>query len=164
MRYLALLLFVSLFFTACGEDASIAEAAAKEIATKAQEKAYETMMEGHDRIMPLMGQLTAAQRSINEELKSDDGVADDRKEILTAANEQIEDAGDQMMAWMGNMKPLDKLREDMDHEAIMTYIAGEGKSIVKVESAMKAAIAAGKEVVGETHSHEAGGDHSGHSH
>lgn len=165
MKNLILFLFLGLFVTACGEDTTAAaEKATMEATEAAQEKAYESLMEAHDRVMPLMGNITAAQKSIDEELKGD-GITDSRKYILEAANEQLEDAGDKMMAWMGSMKSLDELRADMDNEAVMTYIREEAADIAKVESSMVAAIAAGKELVGGTHDHS-GDDHShdGHDH
>ena len=166
MRYLAFL-FLPLLFTACdGETSAAAEAATMEATEAAQAKAYETMMEAHDRVMPMMGQITAAQRSIKEELKSD-GLADSRKDVLTAASEQLEDAGDQMMEWMANMKPLDKLREEMDNDGIMAYVKEQAASVAKVEMAMTAAVAASKELMGDSHGHDHGDhghDHDGHDH
>lgn len=162
MKNLILFLFLGLFVTACGEDTTAAtEKATMEATEAAQEKSYESLMEAHDRVMPLMGNITAIQRSIKEELKGD-GITDSRKDILEAANEQLEDAGDKMMAWMGNMKPLDELRAEMDNEAIMTFIREEAADIAKVESSMVAAIAAGKELIGDTHDHS--GDDHDHSH
>lgn len=167
MKYLPLLLLVSLFVTACGGDAAAVEQAAKEATEKAQETAYESMMEAHDRVMPMMGKITAAQRSIKEELESE-GLADDRKDILEAGYQQLEDAGDKMMDWMSQVKPLDKLREEMDNEGVMAYVKEQASSISHVEEVMNAAIAAGAELVGETHSHDHGeGDHDhdhGHDH
>lgn len=161
------LLLLTLSVAACGDDPSVAaEAAAMEAAAAAQEKAYESMMEAHDRVMPMMGNITAAQRSIREELKSD-GLASDREDLLNAANEQLEDAGDGMMEWMGNLKTLDQLRADMDNEAVITYIREEAADIAQVESKMVAAIAAGKELMGDAHSHdhdEHEHDHDGHDH
>lgn len=121
------------------------------------------MMEGHDRVMPLMGKITASQRSIKEALASDDLEAS-KKDVLEAANEQLEDANDGMMEWMQNLKPLDELRENMDNDAIVKYIREEAGNIAKVESTMKAALGAAANLVDDHgHSHE-GGDHSGHSH
>jgi len=120
------------------------------------------MMGAHDRVMPLMGQITAGQRSIMEELKTD-GIAEDRMELLTAVNEQLEDAGDGMMEWMSGLKSLDDLRADMDDEAIMTYIKQEASGVAKVEASMTSAIAAAKEVMG-THIHGEGGHDHDHNH
>jgi hypothetical protein len=163
MRYLSLLLILGLSLTSCGEDTAAAEKATMDAARAAQQTAYDAMMEGHDRVMPLMGKITASQRSIKEALASDD-LEPSKKDILEAANEQLEDANDGMMKWMEGIKPLDELRESMDNEAIVKYIREEAGNIAKVESTMKAALGAAANLVEDHgHSHEAG-DHSGHNH
>ena len=63
----------------------------------AQDAAYRSMMDGHDRIMPMMGKITQAQRTITEQL-SQGGHGEDYREVLLAANEQLEDADDGMNA------------------------------------------------------------------
>lgn len=165
MRYIFFSLFLfALAFTSCGADSAATEKAAMAAAEAAQTKAYETMMEAHDRIMPMMGNITATQRSIKEALQQEN-LAPDRKELLEAGYEQLEDAGDQMMAWMSEIKPLDKLRETMDNDGIMAYVKEQAGSIGEVETAMTAAIASGKELLGDTHTHEHDGhDHDGHGH
>lgn len=163
MRILASFLFLSLLFTACG-DSGAAEMAAKEAAEAAQTKAYEAMMEGHDRVMPMMSKITAAQKGIAAELETE-GLSEDRMDVLKAANEQLEDAYDGMMEWMGSVKTLDDLRANMDNDAIMSYIKEEAGKIAKVETAMTAAIAAGAELVGESEGHDHGDGHDhDHSH
>jgi hypothetical protein len=163
MRYLSLLLILGLSLTSCGEDTAAAEKAAMDAARAAQETAYDAMMEGHDRVMPLMGKITAAQRSIKEALNADE-LEDSKKDILEAANEQLEDANDGMMEWMQGLKPLDELRESMDNKGIVAYIREEAGNIAKVESSMNAALGAAANLVDDHgHSHE-GGDHSGHKH
>jgi len=163
MRYLSLLLILGLSLTSCGEDTAAAEKAAMDAARAAQQTAYDAMMEGHDRVMPLMGKITAAQRSIKEALNGEELEAS-KKDVLEAAYEQLEDANDGMMEWMQNLKPLDELREKMDNDAIITYIREEAGDIAKVESSMNAALGAAANLV-ENHEHsQEGGDHSGHSH
>lgn len=160
MRYLSLLLVFGLFLTSCGEDTAAAEKAAMESTRAAQQSAYDAMMEGHDRVMPLMGKITAAQRTIMEQLKGDEELDPSKKDVLEAANEQLEDANDGMMEWMQNLKPLDELREKMDNDAIITYIKEEAADIAKVEMSMNAAIGAAAELMGEA----AGHSHDGHDH
>ncbi len=161
MRYLSLLLIFGLGLTSCGEDTAAVEKAATEAAQAAQQTAYDAMMEGHDRVMPLMGNITAAEEALKQQLEAAD-ISEDRKDLLMAAYEQLEDANDGMMDWMKNLKSLDDLRGSMDNEAIITYIKEEAADIAKVETAMNAAIGAANELVGE-HSHD-GDDHSGHNH
>lgn len=132
-------------------------------ARAAQQTAYDAMMEGHDRVMPMMGKITAAQRSLKEALEMGSLEAS-KKEVMTAAIEQLEDANDGMMKWMQNLKPLDQLRENMDNDAILAYIKQETGAIAKVESSINAALGAAANLVDDHgHSHE-GGDHSGHNH
>lgn len=157
MRYLTLLLLVALF-AACGNDSAAVEQSTLDATTAAQEKAYESMMEAHDRVMPMMGQVTASQRAIKEELNTE-GIAKDRKDLLEAIYEQLEDANTGMMDWMQGVKPLDELRASMDNEAIMTYIKEEASDVAKVETSMTAAIAAAAELTGATHTHENGEMH-----
>jgi hypothetical protein len=150
-------------FTACGEDAAAVEAAAQEAAEAAQQKAYDVMMEGHDRAMPMMGKIAAAQKAIMEQLEGE-GVDEAKKELLMAANEQLEDANDGMMNWMSEIKSLDDLRASMNNEAIITYIKEETADIAKVESDITAAITKANELLGITdHDHGDGADHD-HDH
>ncbi len=164
MRYLSLVLIFGLFFTSCGEDTAAVEKAAMEAAQAAQQTAYDAMMEGHDRVMPMMGKVMEAEKAIKGQLEAEN-LTDDRKDLLEAAFEQLEDANDGMMSWMKNLKPLDELRKTMENDAIITYIKEEAADIAKVETMMNAAIGAANELTGDHgHSHEGGGDHSDHSH
>ncbi len=164
MRYLTLLFVFTLAFTSCGEDTSVAEKAAMEAAQAAQKEAYASMMEGHDRAMPMMGKITAAQKAIMAQLDAEDLDAS-KKDLLEAANEQLEDANDGMMDWMNGLKSLDDLRGSMDNDAIITYIKEEAADIAGVETAMNAALGAAADLLGDhaghDHDHD---DHSGHNH
>ncbi len=149
-------LFSLFLFTACGGDkvSSDAELQALEASRIAQEAAYEGVTNAHDRIMPRMGEVTAAQRAIKERLEAG-GLADDTEDLLEAAYEELEDAEDGMMEWMRNLKSLDELRETMNNDAIISYIRDENAEIAEVETAMTTSIANAKKIVG---------DHSGHNH
>lgn len=165
MKYFFLLLSLA-FFAACGNSdvSSDAELQALEASRVAQEAAHEGMMASHDRIMPMMGQVTAAQRAIKEQLDADQ-LNDDRKDLLEAAYEQLEDADAGMMKWMNNLKPLAELRESMDHEAIITFIREVSAEGTNVETAINTSVASAKELVGDHSGHDHGeGDHSGHNH
>ena len=155
MRYFTFLFLLTLT-VACGDDkvSSDAELQRLEASRVAQEAAYEGMVASHDRIMPMMGQVTASQRAVKEQLAVD-GLSDDREDLLEAAYEQLEDAEDDMMSWMQNMKPLETLRETMDNDAIITYIREESSDIADVEAQINTAIATARELVG---------DHAGHAH
>ncbi|TXF88697.1 hypothetical protein FUA23_13605 [Neolewinella aurantiaca] len=164
MRYLTLLFVFTLAFTSCGEDTAAAEKAATEAAHASQQTAYDAMMAGHDRVMPMMGKITAAQKAITAQLEAPD-LDPGKKDLLEATYEQLEDTNDGMMEWMGNLKSLDDLRGSMDNEAIITYIKQEAADIAKVETATNAALGAAAELLGDHagHSHSDGDDH-GHKH
>lgn len=159
MRYLTLLFVFALAFTSCGDETAAAEKAAMEAAYASQETAYQAMMAGHDRAMPMMGKITAAQKAIKAQLEAAD-LDPSKKDLLKAANEQLEDAHDGMMDWMSGLKSLDDLRGSMDNEAIITYIKQEAADIAKVETATNAALGSAAELLGD----HAGHDHDGHGH
>lgn len=159
MRNLIFVLLASFFLTSCGEDTAAIEKAAMEAAQAAQQSAYDAMMEGHDRVMPLMGQITAAQKSLVGQMEME-GIDEEKKALLEAASEQLEDANDGMMNWMKGLKPLDDLRANMDNDAIIAYIKEQASQIGSVETAMTAAIGAANELVSD-HAHDGteGADH-----
>ncbi|MGB3799267.1 MAG: hypothetical protein WA952_05585 [Lewinella sp.] len=154
-------LFVLLLFVfACGnseEDA--AESAGERATIAAQQTAYDLMMEGHDRVMPMMGQITARQKSITEQLTAG-GHGEDYRDLLLAANEQLEDADDAMMGWMNNSRQLADLRDNMDNDEIMDFIRERTRSIAEVEADIKTSLANADQILGdEDHEHEEGMDH-----
>ena len=163
LRTLPLLLVILL--SACGGgDTAAVEQATLEATRTAQETAYQAMMDGHDRVMPMMGKLTSAERTIAGMLEAGD-LEDSRKDLLEAAKEQLTDANDDMMEWMKGLKSLDQLRSEMDNDAIMTYLKEEAADIAKVEMAMTAAYANANELLGnhDGHDHDHGDGHD-HNH
>ena len=156
------LLCLLLFFVlpSCGDGAGdAAEQAEAQATDAAQMAAYKSMMDGHDRVMPLMGKITQAQKTITEQLTSG-GVDADYRELLLAANEQLEDANDAMMNWMNNIRPLDELREEMDAEKVMSFLKAQTRDIADVETDIKASLANAEQIIGDDHAHGADGDHS----
>ena len=161
MRYCTLLFVFVLGFTSCGDDTAAAEKAAMEAAYASQQTAYDAMNEGHDRVMPMMGKITAAQKAIMAQLEGTD-LDPNKKDLLEATNEQLEDAYDGMMNWMDGLKPLDELRAGMDNDAIITYIKQEAAEIAEVETSTNTALGAAAELLGDHAGHDH--DHSGHDH
>ena len=158
MKYLSAFLF--LFLLACGNgEADVAEDAGDRATTAAQETAYKLMMDGHDRVMPMMGQITGTQKTITEQLNAG-GHGEDYRELLLAANEQLEDANDAMMNWMNTNRPMAELREDMDNDEVMEFLRERTRSIADVEADIKTSLANAQEILGDIeHEHGAAGDH-----
>lgn len=152
-------LFLALFLTACGDSEGDAADNARDQATLAsQEAAFQSMMDGHDRVMPLMNQITQKQRTITEALTTG-GHGEDYRELLIAANEQLEDANDAMMDWMNqHQRPLDELRETMKEDEVMGFLREGSTSIAAVEADMKTSLANADQILNNT-DHGAGGDH-----
>ncbi|THH37875.1 acetate and sugar kinases/Hsc70/actin family protein [Neolewinella litorea] len=150
-----------LLLTACGNaESDAADSAEERAVTAAQEAAYSSMMEGHDRVMDQMGQITQAQRTITEQLTTG-GHGEDYRELLLAANEQLEDADDAMMAWMNGHRPLDELRANMKEEEIMNFIRERTRAIADVEADIKTSLANAEQILtNEDHEHMDGDDHN----
>ncbi len=154
---LCLLLFL---ITSCGNGAEdAAEQAEAQAMVAAQTAAYNSMMDGHDRVMPLMGRITQAQRTITEQL-TNGGLPEERRDLLLATNEQLEDANDGMMNWMNNIRPLDELRNEMDEDKVIDYLKAQTRDIADVETDIKASLANADEILQGDHVHGADGDHS----
>ena len=157
MKFTYLIALFLLLATACGN--SDADNAQEQASMAAQEAAYTSMMEGHDRVMPLMGQITQRQRSITEQL-SNGNHDEDFRELLQAAYEQLEDADDAMHGWMNQSRNLDNLRSEMDGDKIMDYLRDRTRSIAEVEADMKASIANADQILND----HATQDHTGEDH
>ncbi len=161
MKLVSLLCLLLFLVTSCGNGAEdAAEQAEAQAMEAAQTAAYQSMMDGHDRIMPLMGKITQAQRTITEQLTTG-GLAEERRELLLATNEQLEDANDGMMNWMNSIRPLDELRAEMDEGKVIDYLKAQTRDIADVETDIKASLANAEEIIGgENHAHGVGADHN----
>ncbi|MBB4080920.1 hypothetical protein GGR28_003559 [Lewinella aquimaris] len=152
-------LLLLLLLNACGSGDSAAERASEDATLAAQEAAYQSMMDGHDRVMPLMGKITQAQRTITEQLAAG-GVTEEYRDLLLAANEQLEDANDGMMNWMNGIRPLDELRAEMKADNMMEHVKEQTASIAQIEADMKASLANAERILNdEIHDHGDGTDH-----
>ncbi|MCP9234361.1 hypothetical protein [Lewinella sp. JB7] len=153
-------LFLILLLTACGSSDNAAEQASKDANLAAQEAAYQSMMDGHDRVMPMIGKINQAQRTITEQLAAG-GISEEYRELLIAANEQLEDANDGMMNWMNRIRPLDEIRAEMDGDKMMEHIKTETADIAQIETNIKASLANAERILNqEMHEHMDGdGDH-----
>ncbi len=98
-------------------------------------------MEVHDDVMPEMGTLHRLSSQIQSQMEEKDWSAEERKPWEEALN-GLESAGDGMMIWMNQLKPLVKMREDaLPHETIMKNLAQDEASIQQVSKEMRNSIA-----------------------
>ncbi|MEL6276962.1 MAG: hypothetical protein AAFU03_17815, partial [Bacteroidota bacterium] len=132
--------------------------------------AYETMMDAHDRVMERMGEIAQAQKGLMD-ASEEEGIAEERLQELTGANEALERAYDGMMNWMRDMKSLDELRAEGEQTKILDYIKSENSKMTQIEADLDQGIAAAKELLGgleatdeHSHDHDDSHDHDGHQH
>lgn len=105
----------------------------------AQSAAYGEMMEIHDRVMPRMGEIAQAQQGLMTAMETAE-LPEERKEVLTQTNEQLEAAYDGMMDWMGELSSLEELRNGTAHAEILTYIDNENKKMLAIEQSLNEGI------------------------
>ncbi|MEM9930334.1 MAG: hypothetical protein AAF840_10985 [Bacteroidota bacterium] len=150
IRSLTLALFAFALLACGGEPASDAKFSAEEIETQA--KAWSSMMEGHDIVMPLMKPMYKASKEL--ELLRDAAMVESTdfhpraQETLKA----IAAAEDGMMNWMTGIRdsPLDSVRARYaDHAAVMSFIDSEKEKIDAVAEEMKSSLATAKALIAE---------------
>ena len=144
MQKILFLLTLS-FFAACAGTGS-EEPVFTEEELAAQEAAYDEMMEAHDRVMPRMGEIFQLNRSLEAQLPAE-GTEDSTAVEVRVMIERLANAEDGMMVWMSELEPLDSLRIELDHAAILRYIETENAEILQVEAKMDSSIAEGMRMV-----------------
>lgn len=142
-----LLLFTLLLLLAACAGTSTEAPNFTEEEMAAQAAAYDEMMEAHDRVMPRMGEIFQLNRSLESQLPEDAAADDSTAAQVRSMIERLTAAEDGMMNWMSELEPLDSLRTEMDHAAIMQYIETEDAEIQEVEAEMNNSIAAGMKMV-----------------
>ncbi|MEM9931397.1 MAG: hypothetical protein AAF840_16395 [Bacteroidota bacterium] len=156
-----LLTVLLLSLLACGGENGAFSPAEME----AQTKAYQKMMEGHDRVMPRMGEIAQAQKGLADAMKAE-GLDDERKTALQATYDQLDNSYDGMMVWMRELKSPDELLELKDQQKILDYIKGEDADMAVIETQLNKGIEMTKQLLGEDalkQNHD-GHDHDGHDH
>ncbi|PHI18800.1 hypothetical protein CEQ90_16225 [Lewinellaceae bacterium SD302] len=168
MKYLLICLSLALTCFACNADTATSSATENDASTEeftpaqiaAQTKAYEDMMDAHDRVMPRMGQIAQMQKSIQDATDLDPAIAEKLKE----ADKKLENAYDGMMEWMRDLKSMDDLREMGDQDKIMTYVNGELAKMNMIEEKLDDGMQNAQELLGIKIEADHGHDHSGHDH
>lgn len=107
-----------------------------------QEAAWADMMEAHDRVMPRMGEIYQATKALIPLMQAAQAEADDYHARAQRAIQNLDAAEDGMMQWMAGIRdqPLDSLRAQYDHAAIMANIDKETIAIEKVEADIESSI------------------------
>ena len=135
----------TVFLLACGSDPAATDRTFTEAELAKQEAAYNEMMEAHDRVMPRMGEIFQLNRSLETQLSGETPTADST--TVRAMIESLTTAEDDMMEWMSELEPLDSLRTELDHAAIMGYIETENQAILRVEKDMNRGLEEGMNLI-----------------
>lgn len=161
---------MALLLSACGGEGKQAEASDEKFdATQmeAQAKAYEEMMDAHDRVMPKMGQIAQLQKALLTKMETEK-MTDETKIMLKEPYNMLEMAYDGMMGWMKEIQPMDSLRVQMSHEEILKHLEGQKQSMTKIEAYTEKGLMVAKEVLGDAvemkEDHSGHSDHEGHEH
>ncbi len=145
-RFLVTLAIIFTVFS-CGESSKFSNAEQTE-----QDKAWEVMMEGHDRAMPLISDMHQAAKAVEEIAENHAVVADNTHPRAMQALEALKNADDAMFDWMDHISqnPIDSVRtRSASHQEVMEFIATEQKSIDQVEEAMNNSLKQAKALIME---------------
>ncbi len=118
----------------------------EELAHAAEENAWAEMMKIHDEVMPktseIVGLYTVLKKSDTQKMKTNELSNEVLKSILA-----LEDAEEAMFAWMNELKNLNVLRPQKNHEEIMKYLKQETHKIVSIRNQMLTALEEGNKVL-----------------
>ena len=145
-RNLSLLLLVSFFFAACSNSTDRKQAA-ENAALEQEEQLWDEVMVIHDEVMPKMSNINRLSRLLRDQLGSEDQSSKADSEAIKANVKRLDAAEEGMWAWMNNLKQLERLREETNHEGVMEYLNQEKKEIEKVRDDMLSAIEAAEELI-----------------
>ncbi len=144
-KILFFFLIGSLAFSACqsGEQ----QPSEEELQTQ-QEQMWNEVMAVHDEVMPQMSEIKRLQNELKAYIGEDSSLDAEVQEKVGQAVQELSAAGEGMMSWMSNIRQLEPLREEMDHEGIMNYLKEEKTKVDKVKEDMINSIEKGKEMMG----------------
>ncbi len=144
-----LLLLLSACNTNTSPSATDSSFSEEEIA--AQQQAWDDMMVVHDEVMPLMNDMIAAQRELEQLAEAAQVEGNDFHPRAIEATANLETAIDGMMSWMQHIgeNKLDILRTSHDHAGILAVLDKEALAIGEVRDQMTSSLTAAKELIAE---------------
>lgn len=120
----------------------------------AQEQLWDEVMATHDEVMPQMSEIKRLERELGEYVGEESQLDAEMQEKINQTIQQLETAGEGMMSWMSNIRQLEPLRKEMDHEGVMNYLEEEKEKIDKVKNDMVRSIEDGSALLNELKSEE----------
>jgi hypothetical protein len=120
--------------------------------TTTQDEAWAQMMEGHDVVMPLMGDIYQISKELKKLAEDSMVEASDFHPRVQQTLVDLEAAEDGMMEWMARISenPLSAVRErSSSHQEVLEFIEEEDQVIQAVAKEMTSSIQRGKELIKE---------------
>lgn len=108
-----------------------------------QDQLWEEVMDAHDEVMPKMSEIKRLERELTSMIGEESALDAEAQEKVGQVVQQLSAAGEGMMSWMSQIRQLEPMREEMDHEQIMEYLKGEKEKITKVQADMLESIEEG---------------------
>ncbi|MFZ4428557.1 MAG: hypothetical protein ACOYOO_15470 [Saprospiraceae bacterium] len=111
---------------------------------RAEAQQLVALMQIHDEVMPMMGELAMLTGQLKALLQEDSLAAPEVRRGIATAVAEMEAAEAGMMDWMAAFRQPETLRATMGHDAIMRYLAAERRKIETVSVQIKSGIEKGK--------------------
>lgn len=146
MKYIIQSCCLLLLLSACSNSATTMEPV--DTATIESEQ-FQKMMDLHDLVMPQMGNLMKLSGQLKE---AEATLTEDQaalKAKLVSTREHLDKAHEGMMDWMHGIKPLGDLRNEKNHEEILSYITTEQDKIEEVQTLTNSSIEAAEGLLQE---------------
>lgn len=141
---LVLLTFLSVLTFSCSSNNNTA-ADANQADLAAQEEAlWDEVIVVHDEVMPKMGVINKTARELKALIDNTPTLSEENKKAIEEAVNNLDNADEGMMSWMSGFKQLEKLRAEMNHEQIITYLNSEMEKISNVKSQMDSSLESGQ--------------------
>jgi cbb3-type cytochrome oxidase subunit 3 len=141
MKKMIFFFLLSVFaFSACqsGEQAPSEEGLMAE-----QDQLWDEVMAEHDEVMPKMSEIKRLERELTAMIGEESSLDAEAQEKVGQVVQQLSAAGEGMMSWMSQIRQLEPMREEMEHEQIIEYLKGEKEKITKVKEDMLQSIEEG---------------------
>lgn len=147
----AVVLMVTVIFTACGNNSSNRSEALtatetdnskfseEQLAT--QQQTWDKVMVIHDEVMPKMGTMHQLTKSLKTQWESNESLDAATKDDISIAIQELESADEGMWDWMHNLKQLKPLQESQSHDEIIKYLKDQEQSIILVREEMNNSMA-----------------------
>lgn len=114
----------------------------EELAHTAEDRTWAEMMKIHDEVMPKTSEIVALYTKLKTMDLQNSAITEWSDEIQKRIS-VLEEAEEAMFAWMNDLKNLNVLRPQKDHDEIMEYLNLETQKIVSIRNQMIVALEEG---------------------